>query len=45
MRLRALFEVVEIADVVVETFGCDPPEAYVNAMATRPVKPRWINLE
>ena len=35
----------EIADVVVETFGCDPPEAYVQAMAKLEVKPRWINLE
>ena len=35
----------EVADVVVETFGCDPPDAYVQAMASRAVKPRWINLE
>src|SRR6187455_1589560 len=35
----------EIADVVVETFGCDPPGAYVHAMAAREAKPRWINLE
>src|SRR5204863_606200 len=28
-----------------ETFGCDPPEAYVHAMAGRTPKPRWINLE
>ena len=35
----------EVADVVVETFGCDPPEAYVQAMARRAAKPRWINLE
>ncbi len=35
----------EVADVVVETFGCDTPEPYVRAMsATRPY-PRWINLE
>jgi uncharacterized repeat protein (TIGR03837 family) len=34
-----------VADVVVETFGCDPPDDYVQAMATRAVKPRWINLE
>jgi len=44
-RLRELFEVTEIADVVVETFGCDPPEAYVHAMAQRARKPRWVNLE
>jgi uncharacterized repeat protein (TIGR03837 family) len=35
----------DVADVVVETFGCDPPEAYVNAMAASATKPRWINLE
>ena len=36
---------VEVADVVVETFGCDPPESYVHAMAGKAAKPRWINLE
>lgn len=35
----------EVADVVVETFGCDPPEPYVLEMARRDRKPRWINLE
>jgi uncharacterized repeat protein (TIGR03837 family) len=35
----------DVADVVVETFGCDPPEGYVHAMAARAAKPRWINLE
>jgi len=35
----------EVADIVVETFGCDPPEPYVHAMARRDPKPRWINLE
>jgi uncharacterized repeat protein (TIGR03837 family) len=35
----------EVADVVVETFGCDPPEPYVLEMARRNPKPRWINLE
>ena len=35
----------EVADVVVETFGCDPPEPYVLEMARREPKPRWINLE
>ena len=35
----------EVADVVVETFGCDPPEPYVLDMARRDPKPRWINLE
>jgi uncharacterized repeat protein (TIGR03837 family) len=44
-RLSEPFTVDDVADVVVETFGCDPPEAYVLAMAERRVKPRWINLE
>jgi len=35
----------EVADVVVETFGCDTPEPYVRAMAARIPHPRWINLE
>lgn len=32
-------------DVVVEAFGCDPPAAFVAAMAARPRPPVWINLE
>ena len=31
-RLGASFQPAEVADVVVETFGCDPPDAYVQAM-------------
>lgn len=34
-----------VGDVVVETFGCDPPASYVEAMAEREPRPRWINLE
>jgi uncharacterized repeat protein (TIGR03837 family) len=45
LRLREPFEADEVAEVVVETFGCDPPPAYVTAMAERRVRPRWINLE
>jgi uncharacterized repeat protein (TIGR03837 family) len=45
VRLREPFVADEIADVVVETFGCDPPDAYVVAMAGRARKARWINLE
>jgi uncharacterized repeat protein (TIGR03837 family) len=32
-------------EVVVETFGCDPPEAFVAAMAALAAPPVWINLE
>ena len=38
-------QVDDVADVVVETFGCDPPDPYVLAMAERGPKPRWVNLE
>ena len=34
------------ADVWVEAFGCDIPEAFVaHAVATRAQQPKWINLE
>lgn len=45
VRIREPVVVDEVADVVVETFGCDPPKSYVRAMAEREIKPRWINLE
>jgi uncharacterized repeat protein (TIGR03837 family) len=39
----------EVADVVIESFGCDLPESYVAAMvqkaAQQAVPPVWINLE
>jgi uncharacterized repeat protein (TIGR03837 family) len=44
-RIRGDTEVEAVADVVVETFGCDPPESYVLAMSHQEPKPRWINLE
>ena len=44
-RMREAFTPHEVADVVVETFGCDPPDRYVHAMAEREAKPKWINLE
>ncbi len=34
-----------IADVTVETFGCDTPMPYVETMAATSPLPRWINLE
>lgn len=44
-RWREPFPRVDAADVVVEAFACDPPSAYVEAMASRPSAPLWINLE
>jgi uncharacterized repeat protein (TIGR03837 family) len=32
-------------DVVIEAFACDPPAAFVQAMARAPLPPVWINLE
>ena len=43
-HLREPYEGNDVADVVIETFGCDPPEAYVHAMAGQATKPRWICL-
>lgn len=39
------FPSTEPADVVVEAFACDLPAAYLQAMAGRNPKPRWLNLE
>jgi uncharacterized repeat protein (TIGR03837 family) len=37
--------VLEPGDVVIEAFGCDPPPAFVAAMAAAGQPPAWINLE
>lgn len=39
------FALPEVADVVIEAFGCALPAAYIDAMATRHPQPAWINLE
>lgn len=42
------FETADVADVVIEAFACDPPAAYVAAMALKAESghsPAWINLE
>jgi len=44
-KMRDSFTRDDVADVVVETFGCDPPEGYVQAMVGREPAARWINLE
>lgn len=41
----AIWPEVTPADVVLETFGCELPPAYIAAMAARDVKPCWLNLE
>lgn len=35
----------DVADAVIEAFGCELPAAYLTAMAARPEAPVWINLE
>ena len=44
-RLREHFGPGDVADVVVETFGCETPAEYVASMAGRAPRTRWINLE
>ncbi|MCX2865183.1 elongation factor P maturation arginine rhamnosyltransferase EarP [Paucibacter sp. PLA-PC-4] len=34
-----------VGDIVIETFGCELPPAFVARMAARPMAPQWINLE
>lgn len=41
----AQFQVSDIADIVIEFFGCDIPPAYIATMAQCQPKPIWINLE
>ncbi len=45
MPWRDELPAVEPGDVVVETFGCNPPAPFVAAMTTRAAPPVWINLE
>ncbi len=44
-RWDAEFPLVDVADVVIEAFACDPPATYIAEMARRDVPPVWINLE
>ena len=39
------FSATDVSDVVIEAFACALPDTYLNAMAARPQKPVWINLE
>jgi uncharacterized repeat protein (TIGR03837 family) len=44
-RWQMPFAQAEVADVVIEAFGCPLPENYVAAMAHRLALPCWVNLE
>ena len=35
----------DVADIVIEFFGCDIPDAYIAAMAECSPRPVWLNLE
>jgi uncharacterized repeat protein (TIGR03837 family) len=39
------FSEIEPAEVVIETFGCELPTAYRQAMRNQAVQPIWLNLE
>ena len=41
----ATFTTDEIADIVIEFFGCDIPPGYISAMAKCTPRPAWLNLE
>lgn len=40
-----VFSAADVADIVIEFFGCDIPEGYVAAMAQCNPRPVWLNLE
>jgi uncharacterized repeat protein (TIGR03837 family) len=42
---RPVFPEVEPADVVIEAFACELPDAYIAAMLRKKKQPVWINLE
>ncbi len=41
----AVFAADDMADIVIEFFGCDIPEQYIAAMAAARPQPVWLNLE
>lgn len=40
-----VFAADDVADIVIEFFGCDIPPGYIAAMAERRSQPVWLNLE
>ncbi|MFZ6693258.1 elongation factor P maturation arginine rhamnosyltransferase EarP [Undibacterium sp. SXout20W] len=42
---NADFTCSDVADFVIEFFGCDIPPGYIKAMAVRTPRPLWFNLE
>jgi uncharacterized repeat protein (TIGR03837 family) len=42
---EGIFSVADVADIVIEFFGCDIPAGYIAAMAECNPRPVWLNLE
>jgi uncharacterized repeat protein (TIGR03837 family) len=42
---QGVFSPEDVADIVIEFFGCDIPPGYIDAMAQRNPRPVWLNLE
>src|SRR5450830_1723055 len=42
---NGVFAPQEIADIVIEFFGCDIPPGYIARMAQRDTRPLWFNFE
>jgi uncharacterized repeat protein (TIGR03837 family) len=40
-----VFSAADVADIVIEFFGCDIPPAYIKAMVDCDPRPVWLNLE
>lgn len=42
---EGVFSAGDVADIVIEFFGCDIPDGYIAAMAECNPRPVWLNLE
>ncbi len=42
---EGVFTAADVADIVIEFFGCDIPPGYIAAMAQCQPRPVWLNLE
>jgi len=42
---EGVFSASDVADIVIEFFGCDIPPGYIGAMAECDPRPVWLNLE
>jgi uncharacterized repeat protein (TIGR03837 family) len=45
LKQDGAFSTSDVADIVIEFFACDIPEAYIAAMAECNPRPVWLNLE